>query len=106
MQGFPDEFVIPVSNSQAYKQFGNSVTVSVIEAIAQNMLESMEQIGMLDADRISQDLIQEVEKKLLIIISNFFYTKYIIITIYLNACFYKLFYITKLSNKAPVNNFP
>ena len=63
MQGFPDEFVIPVSNSQAYKQFGNSVTVSVIEAIAQNMLESMEQIGMLDADRISQDLIQGSREK-------------------------------------------
>ncbi|CUB09864.1 DNA (cytosine-5-)-methyltransferase [Bacillus cereus] len=63
LQGFPDEFVIPVSNSQAYKQFGNSVTVSVIEAIAQNMLESMEQIGMLDADRISQDLIQGSREK-------------------------------------------
>ena len=41
LQGFPEEFIIPVSNSQAYKQFGNSVTVPVIEAVAKNMIEYM-----------------------------------------------------------------
>src|SRR6185437_1547568 len=35
LQGFPDEFVIPVSDTQAYKQFGNSVTVPLIKAVAQ-----------------------------------------------------------------------
>lgn len=34
LQGFPEEFIIPVSNTQAYKQFGNSVAVPVIRAIA------------------------------------------------------------------------
>lgn len=34
LQGFPDDYVIPVADTQAYKQFGNSVTVKVIEAIA------------------------------------------------------------------------
>lgn len=34
LQGFPDDFSIPVSDAQAYKQFGNSVCVPVIEAIA------------------------------------------------------------------------
>jgi DNA (cytosine-5)-methyltransferase 1 len=34
LQGFPDSFVIPVSDVQAYKQFGNSVSVPVIRAIA------------------------------------------------------------------------
>lgn len=43
LQGFPEEFIIPVSDSQAYKQFGNSVSVPVIEAIAQNMLLSIEE---------------------------------------------------------------
>ena len=32
------EFVIPVSDTQAYKQFGNAVVVPVISAIAQHML--------------------------------------------------------------------
>jgi DNA (cytosine-5)-methyltransferase 1 len=37
LQGFPDTFKIPVSDVQAYKQFGNSVCVPVIRAIAQNL---------------------------------------------------------------------
>lgn len=41
LQGFPDSFIIPVSNSQAYKQFGNSVAVPVIRAIAKKILETM-----------------------------------------------------------------
>ncbi len=35
--GFPEEFEIPVSDTQAYKQFGNSVVVPVIESIAKAM---------------------------------------------------------------------
>lgn len=34
LQGFGDNFIIPVSDTQSYKQFGNSVSVPVIEAIA------------------------------------------------------------------------
>ncbi len=34
-----DEFVIPVSDTQAYKQFGNSVVVPVFEAVARLMKE-------------------------------------------------------------------
>ena len=37
LQGFPEDFKIPVSDNQAYKQFGNSVPVNVIRAIAKNM---------------------------------------------------------------------
>jgi len=39
LQGFPEEFKIPVSDTQSYKQFGNSVAVPVIEAIAKNILK-------------------------------------------------------------------
>lgn len=39
LQGFPDTFAIPVSDNQAYKQFGNSVCVPVIKAVAGNMLK-------------------------------------------------------------------
>ena len=36
-QGFPDSFIIPVSDTQAYKQFGNTVTVPVVKAIAEQI---------------------------------------------------------------------
>jgi DNA (cytosine-5)-methyltransferase 1 len=38
LQGFPDSFQIPVSDAQAYKQFGNAVTVNVFEAVIQDLL--------------------------------------------------------------------
>ena len=34
LQGFPDSFKIPVSDTQAYKQFGNSVVVPLITDVA------------------------------------------------------------------------
>jgi DNA (cytosine-5)-methyltransferase 1 len=46
LQGFPESFLIPVSDTQAYKQFGNSVAVPVVEAIARKM------IGVLSTDLI------------------------------------------------------
>ena len=39
LQGFPEGFIIPVSDGQAYKQFGNAVPVPVIRAIAGRMVE-------------------------------------------------------------------
>lgn len=41
LQGYPDSFVIPVSDNQAYKQFGNSVPVNTIEAVAREILKSL-----------------------------------------------------------------
>jgi DNA (cytosine-5)-methyltransferase 1 len=38
LQGFPDNFKFPVSDAQAYKQLGNSVSVPVIEAILRKMV--------------------------------------------------------------------
>ncbi|WP_431099171.1 DNA (cytosine-5-)-methyltransferase [Polaromonas aquatica] len=47
LMGFPDEHQIPVSDTRAYKQFGNSVVVPVIGAVARAMqpmiLESIRQ---------------------------------------------------------------
>ena len=37
MMGFPDKFIIPVSDTRAYKQFGNSVAVPVYSAVASFM---------------------------------------------------------------------
>ena len=41
LQGFPEEFLIPCSDSQSYKQFGNSVSVPVIRAIAKEMIKTL-----------------------------------------------------------------
>lgn len=38
LMGFPDTFRIPVSDTQAYRQFGNSVAVPVMDAVAGHML--------------------------------------------------------------------
>lgn len=43
LQGFPDQFMIPVSDTQAYQQFGNSVAVPVIQAIAKQIKLALEQ---------------------------------------------------------------
>jgi DNA (cytosine-5)-methyltransferase 1 len=37
LMGFPDTFLIPVSDTQAYRQFGNSVVVPVIKEVARIM---------------------------------------------------------------------
>lgn len=47
LQGFPEDFIIPVSNSQAYKQFGNSVCINVIDAVAKEMVKYLEQYDMI-----------------------------------------------------------
>lgn len=39
--GFPDTFKIVVSDTRAYGQFGNSVAVPVVEAIAQEIIKSL-----------------------------------------------------------------
>lgn len=41
IMGFPDNFKIIVSDTQAYRQFGNSVVVPVVEAIAQKVVASL-----------------------------------------------------------------
>ena len=45
LQGFSEDFVIPVSDCQAYKQFGNAVTVNVSRAVAESVRECLEQAG-------------------------------------------------------------
>ncbi len=38
LQGFPECFIIPVSDTQAYKQFGNSVAVPVVREVAKKII--------------------------------------------------------------------
>ena len=41
LQGFPDDFEIPVADASAYKQFGNSVAVPAIQATAQEIIKKI-----------------------------------------------------------------
>lgn len=45
LQGFPDNYLIPVADVSAYKQFGNSVAVPVIRAIAQTITTALRNMG-------------------------------------------------------------
>ena len=54
LQGFPESFVIPVSDMQAYRQFGNSVVVPLIENVAKLIVEK---IDLLESD------VQNVKRK-------------------------------------------
>lgn len=48
LQGFPDDFIVNPSDKHAYKQFGNSVSVPVIEAVFNDFLENnIEELGWL-----------------------------------------------------------
>ena len=42
LQGFPEDFKLQLADTHLYKQFGNSVTVNVIEAIAAEILKVLE----------------------------------------------------------------
>lgn len=48
LMGFPDTFVIPVSDTQSYKQFGNSVAIPLISEVARAMVPHLK----LGAERV------------------------------------------------------
>jgi len=41
LQGFPEEFKIPVSDTQAYRQFGNSVAIPIVEYLAKEIIKTL-----------------------------------------------------------------
>ena len=41
IMGFPESFKIPVSDNQAYRQFGNAVVVPVVKTVAKSMVKSL-----------------------------------------------------------------
>lgn len=42
LQGYPDTYKIPVSDNQAYKQFGNSVVVPLMKAVGEKIILELE----------------------------------------------------------------
>ena len=57
LQGFPDDFVIPVSDTQAYKQFGNSVVVPLMTNVAQLVVAKMKE---LDAEAVNDQKTEQI----------------------------------------------
>lgn len=47
LQGFPDTFKIPVSDTQAYKQFGNSVVVPLMTEVAKLVIQKLKEMDSL-----------------------------------------------------------
>lgn len=57
LQGFPDTFEFPVSDNQAYKQFGNSVVVPLIQAVGKNLVkEVLRKINGTTQPRLNEEL--------------------------------------------------
>lgn len=48
LQGYPDDFKIVVSDTQAYKQFGNSVVVPLMSAVASLIVEKLNTLKDID----------------------------------------------------------
>ena len=41
LQGYPEKFIIPVSDNQAYKQFGNSIVMPLMQAVGKNIIKEI-----------------------------------------------------------------
>lgn len=57
LQGFPDSFKIPVSDTQAYRQFGNSVVVPLMENVAKLIVEKIEYMDAIKEDEMRRKVI-------------------------------------------------
>lgn len=60
LQGFPDSFKIPVSDTQAYRQFGNSVVVPLMADVARLIVAKLEEM---DGD--PRNIIPETSRKVI-----------------------------------------
>lgn len=57
LQGFPDTFKIPVSDTQAYRQFGNSVVVPLMENVAVLVVKKMDELDELKKKRARKKVV-------------------------------------------------
>lgn len=59
LMGFPEHFKIPVSDTQAYRQFGNSVVMPVMQEVARIMTPHIEQLRSKNSskDKSSKELL-------------------------------------------------
>jgi DNA (cytosine-5)-methyltransferase 1 len=71
LQGFPDDFILAESDTQAYKQFGNSVAVPVIESIAKEVIKAINTVDFkntklkkIDVEKIKSEKVKAAIKAL------------------------------------------
>lgn len=57
LQGFTDDFKIPVSDTQAYKQFGNSVVVPLMENVAKLIVKEIEKLDLTEGKELQRMVI-------------------------------------------------
>lgn len=57
LQGFPDDFKIPVSDTQAYKQFGNSVVVPLIENVAKLIVKKLDELDIQEYEGVQRQVV-------------------------------------------------
>lgn len=50
IMGYPQSFIIPVSRTQMYRQFGNSVAVPVVRQVAINLIDLLENHQVISGD--------------------------------------------------------
>ena len=67
LQGFPDDFKIPVSDTQAYKQFGNSVVVPLMSDVAGLVSAKLSELDRRKtmADDINTPVVETVEHEVI-----------------------------------------
>jgi DNA (cytosine-5)-methyltransferase 1 len=57
LMGFPKDFRITVSDTQAYRQFGNSVVVPVVEAVAEKLVRTLR--SLMSSDSVSSRTVMQ-----------------------------------------------
>lgn len=57
LQGFPDDFKIPVSDTQAYRQFGNSVVVPLMENVAKLIVKNINNLDSVTESMRSKEVV-------------------------------------------------
>ena len=61
LQGFPENFIIDtVSQGQIYKQFGNSVCINVVEAVATEMVKTLKKSNLKQPNSFQTDSAQKL----------------------------------------------
>lgn len=64
LQGYPEDFKITVSDTRAYKQFGNSVVVPLVTSIAKLVVEKMNELdAAIEGDKKANIEVVEVVKE-------------------------------------------
>ncbi|WP_326849942.1 type II restriction endonuclease [Bacillus inaquosorum] len=79
LQGFPEDFKIVVSDTAAYKQFGNTVAVPVVKKIAEQMIKSLKEHKIVEGYDRSKYHYRDIRDEVIARASQYgeFFCKYI-----------------------------